>query len=356
MAQILRAGSTFMTFLLALLFATAGAIPVATSSSPTPAVTIDSSGAVVIWRDDDATRAARVAIDATTPMPSLQLDSGPYRDAGAASIGDQSLVVWLRNDDVWAQRIGGDGKAIGPPIYLAFVDSRHTQRIGVAASRDRYLIVIAITSRIVAALVDTNGQVIAYQIPIMDGEFDRYVERVTAASNGETFYVVWDASTNEPWTTPCTVGCPGEDRDVHGVVLNGDGTPRKSTERLIAAGGEPDVTSNGSDYFVVWSRFGGGISGAPVAATGDVGQTVDFTGGEFGPRVVWNGSAYDVSSVRAAGPTLVTTRAESIAGVYPREFAVASRLGRTVLSYPQSGQLVLRYLVQSVGKRRASRH
>src|SRR5437762_167329 len=251
-------------FLLSILLTLGPEISIATNTL-NPAIALDSNGAVVIWADS-STHATRLS--SQSPEAAMQLDSGPYRDAGVASIGGESLAVWLRNDDLWGQRIGADGQPDGPPIYIAFTDSRHTQRFAVGASRNRYLVAWAISSRIVVSVIDANGQILAFAIPIINGEYGRNVEKIAVASTGDDFIVVWDASTSEPWSTPCQIGCPGEDRDVHSIVVRADGTPRGETEQVLGSGGEPDVATNGTDFLVAWSRFNGGISARAAGANG----------------------------------------------------------------------------------------
>jgi hypothetical protein len=323
-----------------------------------PAITLDDSGTVAVW-DDAASRAGR--FNAPQPISDpIQLAEGPSRESGAASIGGESLVVWLRNDDLWGQRIGSDGKAAGAPIYIAFTDSRHTQRMAIAASRDHYLVAWEIASRIVASVIDANGQILNFSIPLMNGEYGRNVERISVASNGSEFLVAWDASTSEPWSTPCTLACPAEDRDVHAIVVNDDGTPRPETERVIASGGDPDVASNGHDYLLAWSRFGGGISAETISSgfAGASDPVTVTTARDFGAHLAWDGAMYDLAWINAdAAPLLAGKRvsasgnvAEAIAtgraygGFQSRDFDLAARDGRIVLAVPADGHLRVQVL------------
>jgi hypothetical protein len=323
-----------------------------------PAITIDDSGTVAIW-DDAASRAGRVSAPQPIANP-IQLADGPSRDSGAASIGDQSMVVWLRNDDLWAQRVDAAGNSIGAPIYIAFTDSRHTQRMAIGASRDHYLVVWEIQSRILASVLDANGNILDFAIPLMTGEFGRNVERISVASNGTEFLVAWDASTSEPWVTPCALECPAADRDVHAVIVNDDGTPRSETERVIGSGGDPDVASNGRDYLIAWSRFGGGISAMTISsgfasASDPIAIT---TARDFGAHAGFDGTMYDVAWINAdaspvlAGKRITTTGAvaEPIAtgrvysGFQSRDFDLTARDGKIVLAVPADGHLHLQVL------------
>jgi len=338
-----------------------------------PAITIDDGGTVAIW-DDAASRAGRVSAQQPIANP-IQLAEGPSRDSGAASIGDQSMVVWLRNDDLWGQRIDAAGNAIGAPIYIAFTDSRHTQRMAIGASRDHYLVVWEIQSRLLASVLDANGNILNFAIPLINGEFGRNIERISVASNGSEFLVVWDASTSEPWVTPCALECRAADRDVHAIVVNDDGTPRSETERVIGGGGDADVATNGRDYFVAWSRFGGGISAMTISsgfATASDPITIT-TGRDFGVHVGFDGAMYDAAWINAdastvlAGKRITTsgTIAEPIAmgraygGFQSRDFDLTARDGKIVLAVPADGHLRLQVLAVTAlpGTRvRAVRH
>src|ERR1043165_735504 len=61
---------------------------------------------VAVW-NDSAARAGRGA-SAQPITDATELAVGPYRDSGVASIGNESMVIFIRNDDLWAQRIGAD--------------------------------------------------------------------------------------------------------------------------------------------------------------------------------------------------------------------------------------------------------
>jgi len=338
-----------------------------------PALTLDGKGTVAIWNDSQS-RAGR-SVSSQPIGDAATLADGPYRDSGAASIGNESMVVWLRNDDLFGQRIGADGKAAGAPLDIGFVDSRHTQRIAIAASRDRYLVVWSISSRVVGSIIDANGQILEFGIGMNAGEFGRNVERISLASNGDEFLMTWDASTSEPWTTPCALACPAEDRDVHAVIIGDDGHPRPETEHILATGaGDPDVASNGRDYFVTWSRFDGGISGQSIAAGfAAAGDPVTITTHrDYGPHVAWDGVLYDVAWINAdSGTVLQSGRINDngvvlepiptgfYTGFVSRDFDMTAGAGKVVFAIPTGGHLRLQYVSVSAissGRVRAVRH
>ena len=335
-----------------------------------PSIGVDG---VVVWNDSVA-RAGRVA-SAQPISDATELAAGPYRDSGVASIGDESMVIFIRNDDLWGQRIGADGKPAGAPIYLAFTDSRHSQRIAIAASRDRYLVVRSASSVISGSILDAAGNILDFSIGMTGGEYGRYVERISAASNGDEFLLVWDTSTSEPWSTPCALACPGEDRDVHAVIVGNDGHPRPETERILASGaGDPDVASNGHDYFVTWSRFGGGLTGQKIGAgLATAGEPITITTGrDFGSHVAWDGALYDLAWIHADNsPVLMSDRINDsgavvepllngiFGGFQSRDFDLTAGGGNIVFAVPVAGHLRLQYLSVTpapVGRVRSVRH
>jgi len=330
-----------------------------------PAISVDTA----MWNDT-----AAHAGHFTPPQPianPIMLADTPYRDAGVASIGDETFAVWLRNDDVTGQRIDRNGNAIGAASPIAFVDSRHTQRIAVAASNDRYLVALVAQSRIVGTTIDINGNLIEYNIPLVDGVFGRNVERVSLAWNGSEFLLVWDTSTSEPWVTPCTLACSGADRDVHALRIDAEGHAIAGTETVLATGaGDPDVASNGHDFLVAWARFGGGISVETIGA----GSSITLTNGQdYGPHLAWDGAAYDLAWINADnglalhGDRLATSGAmlepidfgHAYGGFQSRDFDLAAGDGKIVLAVPADGHLRLQVLSVTAASRsrvRAVRH
>jgi len=233
-------------------------------------------------------------------------------------------------------------------------------RLGVGASVDRYLVAWAIISRVVGAIVDMNGNILeGNNAELTPGTYGRNVEAVKVASIGDEFLLVWESTGDEPWSTPCTLACPSDDREVHAVVVDKTGVPIKSTETLLAhAAGEPDVVSNGvDDYFVVWTNVPGTISGVHIAkgaaAIGSVRQLVASRG--YGPRVAWDGSAYDLAYVDASDSQALRAvrlnAADQVAavigtpvlhqGVWPRQFAIVGQDGTIAVTYVDGTRLVL---------------
>src|SRR3954469_24609890 len=122
MARIMPAGSTMLAIIFA---AVVGPLFQLVSQSQVqeqlPAIALDANGGVAVWNDS----VARGGHFTSAPIANaMQLAEGPVRDVAAASMGDQSMILWLRNDDLYGQRISSDGTPLGDPIYIAFTDSR----------------------------------------------------------------------------------------------------------------------------------------------------------------------------------------------------------------------------------------
>lgn len=309
--------------------------------------------------NDDTTRAGLMVDGAPLAHP-VALDTTILRDGGAASIGDQRFGVWLHDDWMYGQRFDAAGNMTGSPTYIAMVDSRHTMRLGVGASTNHYLVAWSVLSRVVGSIVDTNGKTLdGSNVELTAGTWGRNVEAVKVASIGDEFLLVWESTGDEPWSTPCTLACPSDDREVHAVVIDNTGNPVKSTETLLGrAAGEPDVVSNGvDDYFVIWTNIAGTVSGVHVSkgAThiGAVRQLVASNG--YGPRVAWDGSAYDLAYVDASDSQALRAvrldASDQVAdiigtpvlhhGVWPRQFAIAGEDGMIAITYVDGTRLVI---------------
>ena len=308
--------------------------------------------------NDDTTRAGLMVNGQPLAHPDA-LDTVLLRDGGAASIGDQSFGVWLQGDWMYGQRFDLAGNMVGSPTYIAMVDSRHTMRLGVGASNNRYLVAWAILTRVTASVIDTNGTILNGDFEVTSGTNHRNVEAVKVASIGDEFLVVWETTTDEPWSTPCTLACPSDDREVHAVVVDKDGNTIKSTETILAhAAGEPDVASNGlDDYFVVWTNMAGVVSGVHLSkgmtSIGAVKQLVPSNG--YGPRLAWDGAAYDLAYVDSAtSQALRAVRLDAAGqvadvigtpvlheGVWPRQFGIAAQDGMIAVTYVDGLRLVI---------------
>lgn len=321
-----------------------------------PAIALTDNAIVTLWRDD-ATRGGMATAAQPVGEP-LALDPVPYRDAAAASVGGSSYLTWVENDWIYGVPLGASGKPSRSPILLAMVDSRHTQRLALGASRDRYLVVWPIESRLLATLVDSNGEALTWSVPLMGGVYGRPIDKVAVASNGSQFLVVWESTTDAPWDKPCGLSCPSSDRDVHAIVVDGDGNPRAASEIILAKNaGMPDVVWTGSDYLVVWMALpGGGIAGRRVSADGvPAGSAQMLVEGRSGPKLAVGTGGTALASVTLDGQNLQVNRVEGdsvrpwsegalASGVLPRDVALAARGDRMVVAYAAGGRIFARSL------------
>ncbi len=343
-----------------------------------PHLSMPHNGTVALW-NGGATYGAR--INGRQPIPStrvMSLDPVVHRDGAVASIGDESMAGWVENDCLYTRRIGSDGNLIGDNVLLQLVDSRHTMRMTIGASRSEYLVVWPEWSRILSTAFDAQGNALTWQAQVTGGTYGRSIDKVAVASNGTEFLVVWEATGDEPWVTPCSLGCPSTDREVHAVIVGADGIAQTRTETVLAASaGMPDVVWNGSSYLVVWTVLpNGGIAGRPIApGLASVGPVQTFTTqSDFGPAIVWDGSE-DLVAFARAGRTaqdpaaLMAIRIDAggivsqlstsplLLGAFPRQYALAADGARVALAYTNSGHISIRYLDPGSGStRRRSVH
>lgn len=327
-----------------------------------PALALTATGAAVIWHDDE-TRAGRAAAGQSIATDAvITPDPTPYRDAAAVAMGDESYMTWVQNDWIYGFIIGTNGKPRTDPRLLAMVDSRHTQRIAVGASRDRYLFVWGIWTKMLAVVLDKDGNVLVGDTQLITGGgIDRAIDKIAIASDGTDYLVVWDESSDVPWLTPCGITCPSADRTVHAIKVTADGQPRPETEiQLATAAGMPDVVWNGMDYLVVWTSLpDGGIVGRHLGRDGaPAGSNVAFAGtgaGDFGAHMAWDGAAYDLGFVRFDGQQLRAIRSNGdgtliaplfdgpiTTGAWPRSFSIAAQGKNVAIAYEADGRIMLR--------------
>ncbi len=331
------------------------------SGQELPFLSMSQNGAVLLW-NGGATYAGRIdGAESIPPERALALDPVPHRDGGVASIGNESMAAWVENDWIYMRRIGSDGNPIGDAnVLLQMVDSRHTMRMAIGANSTEYLVVWPQLSRILSTALGPQGNAITWQTQVTAGAYGRNIEKVALASNGTEFLVVWEATGDEPWVTPCTLGCPSTDREVHAVIVGADGMAQPQTETVLASSaGMPDVVWNGSSYLVVWAALpNGGIAGRQIApGLASMGPVQTFTtGNDFGPAIVWDGSS-DILAFAQAGATpqdLGSLRAVRIdsddsvtplspaplyPAVLPRQYALAAAGSRVALAYTNGGRI-----------------
>jgi hypothetical protein len=336
-----------------------------------PAIAITANGVVALWRD----QATHVGfLNGDPPIADARaslLDPVPYRDAAAAALASESYVIWVENDWLYGFVMDANGDPRTNPRLLWEVDSRHTNRIAVTASNDRYLVVFNAWSKLMGFLIDRDGNVLNF-IDLIPGGGTRAVDRVAVASDGEQFLVVWDESSDQPWVNPCAITCPSADRTVHAIVVGSDGQPKALTEtRLATSAGMPDVSWNGSSFLAVWALLpNGGIAGRLIPPGTTTGPSRSLTAsGDFGPRIAWDGAAFDlavarlddqslrVDRVSADGTVITDFSAGPIASVSSsRAFALTANKGTVIVAYESGGRILMRRATVADARGRAVRH
>ncbi len=338
------------------------------SAQRLPVIGVMPTGVVTFWNEDGTHFGKSNGVAPIAASDAMQLDSFPYREATIATNGNEGYAAWVENDWMYGFIIGADGKPRTEPSLIFMVDSRHTQRLAVAASADRYLFIMSAWTKATAFLFDRDGKLLN-RADITMGGGTHNVDKIAAASNGDSFLVVWDTTTVEPWVDPCTIRCPAADRWVHAVVIGHDGNPRPETETILSKnGGLPDVVFNGTSYLAVWSSMpDGGVVGkliAPDTTTGE--DRVFTTGHDFGPRLAWDGRGYTIGFVNADDQSLRVIRTDSLAqnpGTADalgqvsnvRSFALAGNPQNVTIAYELGNQIVARRLVAAPGRLRAVR-
>lgn len=149
----------------------------------------------------------------------------------------------------------------------------------IAATNDAVLAVWLEEQRLRGALHHPDGSLT--QLELSGPERDRYGSAAAAA--GDLFLVVW------------TAGLPAR---LFGrrVRANGELLDREPLVIANEFAGVPQVATDGTDFFVIWTG-GGKIRGATVSAEGRIGAAVDFAQiTSLGEKTVaWTGNAYVIA-------------------------------------------------------------
>jgi hypothetical protein len=159
---------------------------------------------------------------------------------------------------------------------------------------------------------------------------------------------------------------------VHAIVVGGDGNPMPATETTLAtSAGMPDVSWNGSAFLAVWALLpNGGIAGQLIPPRSTSGASRSLTtAGDFGPRIAWDGSAFEIAVVRLDDQSLRVARASGdgttvtdfssgpVAFVSSaRAFALSASEGTVIVAYESDGRIVMRRAAIADIRSRAVRH
>jgi len=324
--------------LLPLVFLIAASVLEAQPYPTLPAVTVNASKEPVVLWTDSATHAEHFQGGET-----FTLDSLPYRAADAASIGDASLAVWLRDDRVYAQLI--EEHPIGSPVTAGVADLR-SLAVAAAASRDSYLVAWDVVTGIHGSIIDRNGNVIVSDLTLVNGS--PYITGVVAASIGDQFLVVWEEQPSAPCRT-----CPPDHPTIRAVIVDSLGNTKPESEMVLASPATlPDVATDGRSYFVIWTSLaGGGVQGVHVTpGLSGAGETISLERPPYAlsagaAKIAWDGYAWlvtqnvDIQARQYQIPAVTVDRYSNdgrhissvlpgnVIGLQPTDYAIAARDG-----------------------------
>jgi hypothetical protein len=218
--------------------------------------------------------------------------------------GTDYFVVWMDyrdvNWDIFGARVLGSGPSssalVDPGGFVISADPATQNAPDVAALGTDYLVVwrqdLGSRADVYGARVTSAGVVQdSTGIAIATNTVEHYSPRV--ASNGSDYLVVWaEFQSTTLWDIAGSRVSPA------GVLLDPSGI---AISQGIREQYEPDVASNGTDFFVVWTDYRSGenhdIYGARVTGAGGVQDSAGIalcteTVQQFSPRVVWDGTSY----------------------------------------------------------------
>jgi hypothetical protein len=314
-----------------------------------PAVASNGSNYLVVWTDTESGGAqqiygARVSLTGNLlDAPYLALtDALRERQSPAvASNGTDYFVTWMdyrnTNWDIYGTRVlGSSSSAVVDPDGIAIsTDSAFQNAPAVASDGTDYLVVWrqdpASRGDIYGARVTSTGEVLDTSgIAISTDTVEHYTPRV--ASNGSNYLVVWaEYQETTSWDTyAARVSTEGEVLDTSGIAIS-------TAEREQY---DPDVASDGTDYFAVWTDYRSGtdtdVYGARVSGSGVVQDTSGLgvctsTVQQASARVTYDGTSYVTTwadfhwdSNWAVFATQVTS-----SGIVSSEFAVTGTVRPT---------------------------
>lgn len=280
-----------------------------------PAVAFDGTNYLVVW-DDVSTGGVHGARLSTT---GVVLDTDPIsvaeqQDAGPPAVafdGTNFLVVWGNNDirgarvspagavlDAHPLDIVNDGDSAGDPalgfdgthVLVTWTEWHASEQV---CDRVHGCYYLRWTADVDAARMSPDGSVLDRNfIPVSYAYGNQSVPAMAIGS--DRAMVVWQDDRRADDGAPMAIF--GAQVTTSGAVLEPSGV-RLSPELGANREGPAAVTTNGSDYLVVWEdhRDQGGIHASRVSATGAVLEGSGLaitTGGGWTPAVASNGSDF----------------------------------------------------------------
>jgi hypothetical protein len=275
-----------------------------------PAVASNGSSYLVVWTDMSSgiqiygVRVTREGGALDVPPLVLTSAARERQTPAVTSNGTDYFVTWMdfrnTNWDIYGARVLGSGSSssavVDPDGFVISATSAFENAPAVASDGEDYFVVWRQDvsgrgdihgARVTSAGVvqDTSGIALATNL------VEHYAPRV--ASNGSNYLVVW--AEYQPLT----------DWDVYGIRVSTDGTLLDTSSIAISAGSrvqyEPDVASDKTDYFVVWTEYSltesYDIYGARVTGEGALVDTSGLalcteTVNQHSPRVAYDGANY----------------------------------------------------------------
>jgi len=324
-----------------------------TQASPAQVAIADTiEDTLVLWRVDSTVRVK--ASRSSNTAGSLVTEFAESADV--AAIGDRGIAVWTQTSGaVMALRLKSDGAPAGPIVRIG---DGAAGPIAVAANGESYLVSwIGTLDNVYVTLLNPAGGARVPPMPVTTPS-PSPLGALASASNGEGFALVWHTS------TPVN--------DVYALTLDDNAVPSTFAPVLVAAANArfPDVTSNGTNYFVVWGDADG-IGGRTLTPQQEAGRSISVAAPDAaGPRVAWDGSAYSVAYVSLAQLTrpafihyMVAVRIRESGGFverllcspsyFPRAFDLSARAGRVALAVSTGAGLTLEAAGVEQPKRRA---
>jgi hypothetical protein len=279
-----------------------------------PAVAASESSYLVVWTDTSSSGTqiygVRVTREGgTLDVPPLVLTAAirERQTPAVASNGMDFFVTWMdfrdTNWDIYGARVLGSGSTssavVDPGGFVISANLAFENAPAVASDGTDYFVVWRqevsgrgdiYGARVTSAGIvqDTSGIALATNL------VEHYAPRV--ASNGSNYLVVW--AEDQGLTT----------WDVYGRRVSDAGSLLDMSSIAISAGAreqyEPDVASDGTDYFVVWTAYSLNesydIHGARVTGEGVVQDTSGIElctqiVNQHSPKVTYDGTNYVVA-------------------------------------------------------------
>ncbi len=256
-----------------------GGIAVSTDGSAQypPAVTFNGDDYVIVWSDYRNTNTdiygARVSVTGTVLDPAgIPVISAPNPQTAPACASDGVnclAACWdyrtIHNYNIVGARIAQDGTVLDEDGIMLSTSAYWQEHVSIASDGDNFLLVWEDTrdsdsSDIYGMRIDQDGTVLDPEgIPISTADGRQRYPAVTF--NGTDYFVIWDDSRNN-------------DEDIYGTRVTTDGTVLDQAGIPVAIDAwcqtPPTVTSDGSNFLVVWDWQQYEIRGARVSGDGTV--------------------------------------------------------------------------------------